>query len=254
MATATRRPTDGTMTLLEHLAELRKRLIISFAAVAVGAVICWIAYPQIIDFLLKPYCNTKSAEESCRLYVKNPLEPLNVRLSVASYGGIVLAMPVVLWQIWRFIAPGLKAKEKRYAIPFMFSGVGLFFLGGGLAYWSLPRALQFLQSLGGESFEEIFSPIEYVGFVVKMIVAFGIGFEFPILLIFLQLLGILHNRTLRAVRQYAIVGIVIAVAIVTPSGDPYTLIVMSVPMYLFYEIAIIFGRIRERRRNSATPE
>jgi len=250
MAKTASRPDEGRMTLMEHLTELRKRLIISFASIAVGAIVCWIAYPQIIDFLLRPYCDTKSAEESCRLYVQNPLEPLNVRLSVASYGGIILAMPMVLWQLWRFISPGLKPREKRYAIPFMFSGVALFALGGGLAYWSLPRALQFLQSLGGASFEEIFSPIEYVGFVIKMIVAFGIGFEFPILLIFLQILGILHNRTLRAVRQYAIVGIVIAVAVITPSGDPYTLMVMSVPMYLFYEIAIVFGRVRERRRKS----
>lgn len=225
--------------------------MISFGAIAVGAVICWIAYPQIIDFLLQPYCSTKTAEESCRLYVQNPLEPLNVRLSVASYGGIILAMPVILWQLWRFISPGLMAREKRFAIPFMLSSVGLFALGGGLAYWSLPRALQFLQSLGGASFEEIFSPIEYVGFVIKMIVAFGIGFEFPILLIFLQILGILHNQTLRDIRQYAIVGIVVVVAVITPSGDPYTLMVMSVPMYLFYEIAIVYGRIRERRKKAS---
>jgi len=251
MAKTASEPDEGRMTLMEHLTELRKRLIISFGAVAVGAIVCWIAYPQIIDFLLKPYCDTKSAEEGCRLYVQNPLEPLNVRLSVASYGGIIIAMPVILWQLWRFISPGLMPKEKRYAIPFMVSGVALFALGGGLAYWSLPRALQFLQSLGGASFEEIFSPIEYVGFVIKMIVAFGIGFEFPILLIFLQILGILHNRTLRAVRQYAIVGIVVVVAVITPSGDPYTLMVMSVPMYLFYEIAILFGRLRERRKKSA---
>lgn len=240
------------MTLMEHLTELRRRLIISFASIAVGAVICWIAYSRIIDFLLEPYCSTKANGESCQLFVQNPLEPLTVRLTVASYGGIVLAMPVILWQVWRFIAPGLKSSEKRYAIPFMATAVSLFALGGSLAYWSLPRALEFLQSLGGEDFEEIFSPIEYVSFVIKMIVAFGIGFEFPILLIFLQVMGIVHNRTLRAVRRYAIVGIVVVVALITPSGDPYTLLVMSIPMYIFYEIAIIYGRLRERRRKSAS--
>ncbi len=250
MATQTQTKSEGQMSLMEHLAELRKRLIISFASIAVGAVICWIAYGEIIDFLLKPYCDTKAADESCRLFVQNPLEPFNVRISVASYGGIVLAMPVIMWQVWRFIAPGLKSSEKRYAIPFMAASISLFALGGSLAYWSLPRALEFLQSLGGENFEEIFSPIEYVGFVIKMIVAFGIGFEFPILLIFLQIMGIVHNRTLRSIRQYAIIGIVVVVALITPSGDPYTLLVMSIPMYLFYEIAIIYGRIRERRRAS----
>ncbi len=251
MATQTEAKSEGQMSLMEHLAELRKRLIISFASIAVGAVICWIAYPEIIDFLLKPYCGTKAADESCRLFVQNPLEPLNVRFSVASYGGIVLAMPVILWQVWRFIAPGLKSNEKRYAIPFMAVSIFLFALGGSLAYWSLPRALEFLQSLGGENFEEIFSPIEYVGFVIKMIVAFGIGFEFPVLLVFLQIMGIVHNRTLRSIRQYAIIGIVVAVALITPSGDPYTLLAMSIPMYLFYEMAIIYGRVRERRRASA---
>ncbi len=254
MVTTAKKPAEGRMALIEHLAELRRRLIISFVAIGVGAILSWVLYPQIIDFLLRPYCDTKSTAANCRLYVQNPLEPLGVRLIVASYGGIILAVPVVLWQLWRFIAPGLKSNEKRYAIPFMLSGVGLFALGGGLAYWSLPRAFQFLQSLGGESFQEIFSPLEYVGFVIKMIVAFGIGFEFPIVLIFLQILGVVHNRTLRAVRRYAIVGIVVVVAIVTPSGDPYTLMVMSVPMYLFYEIAIIFGRVRERRRKPAAAE
>ncbi len=254
MATTAEASADGRMTLMEHLAELRRRLIISFVAIAVGAVVSWIVYPQIIEFLLRPYCDTKSTAENCRLYVQNPLEPLGVRLVVASYGGVIAAVPVILWQLWRFIAPGLKSSEKRYAIPFMFSGVGLFALGGGLAYWSLPRAFQFLQSLGGASFQEIFSPLEYVGFVIKMIVAFGIGFEFPIVLIFLQVLGIVHNRTLRAVRRYAIVGIVVVVAVITPSGDPYTLMVMSVPMYLFYEIAIVFGRVRERRQKASVAE
>jgi len=123
----------------------------------------------------------------------------------------------------------------------------LFFSGAGLAYWSIPRALDFLIGLGADNFEELFAPSEYIGFVVKMMIAFGIGFEFPILLIFLQILGILDNKTLRAGRQYAVVGIVVMVAVITPSGDPFTLMVLSVPMYLFYEIAILFGRIRNRR-------
>ncbi len=252
---------DGQrMTLVEHLAELRRRLIISFVAIAVGAVVCWIAYDQILDFLLDPYCRSLREDErvatgvfgdGCNLFVTDPLEPFSVRLTVAGYGGLILAIPVVLWQIWRFIAPGLYSHEKKYAIPFMVSGVLLFFLGAGLAYWSIPRALEFLSDIGGDDLIELFSPSEYLSFVIKMIVAFGIGFEFPIVLIFLQILGVLDNKQLRAVRQYAVVGIVVLVAVITPSGDPFTLMVLSVPMYLFYEIAILFGRIRNRRARKA---
>ena len=247
---------DGRMTLVEHLTELRSRLIRSFIAIAVGAVVCWIAYDWILEFLLEPYCRTIPEEQreqtevfgaGCNLYVRDPLEPFSVRLTVAGYGGLALAMPFVLWQAWRFIAPGLYSHEKKYAIPFVVGGALLFLLGAGLAYWSIPRALTFLADIGGEDLIALFSPQQYLSFVIKMIVAFGIGFQFPIVLIFLQIVGILDNRTLRRNRSYAIVGIVVLVAVITPSGDPFTLLVLSVPMYLFYEISILYGVLRERR-------
>jgi sec-independent protein translocase protein TatC len=238
---------EGRMTMIEHLTELRRRLIIAFVSVGVGAIACWFLYPQIIEFLLQPYCDTLDAGEECQLYVRNPLEPFSVRLTVAGYGGIILAMPMVLLQVWRFIAPGLYSHEKRYALPFVFGGVALFFAGAGLAYWSIPRALEFLSEVGGDDFTSLFAPGDYLGFVIKMIVAFGVAFEFPIVLIFLQILGLLQYRTLVGGRQYAIVGIVVLVAIITPSGDPFTLMILSVPMWLFYEVSIGFGWMRERR-------
>ena len=249
----------GQMTLLEHLAELRNRLIKSAVAVVVGGVGCWIFYSFILDFLLEPYCQTIPVEDridsklfgpegGCKLYVTDPLEPFRVRLTVAGYGGLALAMPVLLWQSWRFIAPGLYRHEKRYAVPFVGAGVLLFFTGGALAYWSLPRALDFLKDIGGPDLVSLFSPKEYLGFVVKMMVAFGIAFQFPILLIGLQAMGVVENRTLRKVRSYAIVGIVVLVAIITPSGDPFTLMALSIPMYAFYEIAILWGVLAGRRR------
>jgi sec-independent protein translocase protein TatC len=239
---------ESRMTLIEHLTELRRRLIFSFIAITIGAVVGWIFYQTIIDFLSKPYC---SVAEDCRLFNRDPLENFNVKLTIAGYSGVILASPVILWQVWRFIAPGLYSREKKYAIPFIVSAVSLFFLGAGLAYWSAPKALQWLSDLGGENFEEIFAPAAYFGFIVKMMVGFGIGFEFPIALIFLQVLGLVENKTLRNGRQYAIVGIVALVAVITPSGDPFTLAVLSVPMYIFYELSILFGRIRIRRANKA---
>lgn len=251
-------PAEARMTLIEHLTELRRRLIISFAAIAVGAVIGWIFYLDITDVLIDPYCDAVQDEQSivpvdeqCQLYARGPLELFNIKLTVAGYSGLILAMPIILWQAWRFVAPGLYSHEKKYAYPFIGSAVALFALGAGLAYWSVPRALSWLIDQGGDNFQELFAPSEYFGFIIKMMIAFGIGFEFPIALIFLQLLGLVENETLRKGRQYAVVGIVALVAVLTPSGDPFTLAVLSVPMYLFYEIAILFGRLRIRRAKKA---
>ena len=121
--------------------------------------------------------------------------------------------------------------------------------GAGLAYWSIPRALDFLVSIGGPDLVSVFSPTKYLGFIVKMTVAFGVGFEFPLILVMLQLAGIVSHNTLRRGRRYAVVGVVALVAILTPSGDPLTLMILSVPMILFYELSILFGRLIERRRN-----
>ena len=247
-----------------HLVELRSRLIKSILAVVAGAVVCWVFYPQILDRLVQPYCDVVPeeavAEEAtrqnlfggCELLVLDPLEPFSVRLTVAGYGGLTLAIPVVLWQVWRFVQPGLYPRERRHAAAFTVIGALLFALGAGLAYWSIPRALNFLASIGGEDLVTGFSPAKYLSFVIKMMAAFGI--EFPILLVFLQMAGIIHYRQLIRGRRFAIVGIVALVAVITPSGDPFTLMVLSVPMYLFYEAAIGIGWLRDRRHRRQAPE
>lgn len=248
---------NARMTIIEHLAELRGRIIRSFIAIASGAIVCWIFYPQILTALLRPYCQTFPIQEridselfgpegGCNLFVTDPLEPFSVRMMVAGYGGLALAVPVVLWQIWRFVAPGLYRREKKYAVPFVLVGAVLFFSGAALAYWSLPRALDFLAQIGGADLVSLFSPKRYLNFVVKMMLAFGVAFQFPIALIVAQAVGLIENRTLRRHRAYALVGIVALVAVLTPSGDPFTLIILSVPMYLFYEIAILYGILKRR--------
>lgn len=251
---------DGRMSLVDHLTELRRRLIISASAVAVGAVVCWIFYPDILRWLVEPYCDVSGATlddeigqtadrtATCELNIFDPLEGFSIRMLVAGYGGIALAVPIWLWQLWQFISPGLYPHERRYGMSFVFAGVVLFVLGAGLAYWSLPRALEFLIEIGGTDLVTTFRADAYVKFVVKMMLAFAVGFEFPLVLIFLQLLGVLEYESLKSGRRFALVGIVILVAVITPSGDPFTLMVLSVPMYLFYEASILFGVLRKRKQ------
>ena len=246
---------DGRMSLIEHLTELRDRLIKIVIAVVVGMVISFLVYDWIFDILIGPYediANDRETLTGGRLLQVDPLEGFGIRMKLAAYGGIAIAMPVILWQIWRFITPGLYAHEKKYAVPFLLSALALFVLGAGLAYYTLPRALDFLISIGGtDNFVTAFQPGKYFQLITYMMLAFGIGFEFPILLIFLQMAGILGVAQLRSARRYAWVGITILVAVITPSGDPISMLMLSVPMVLFYEISILVGRILERRRASA---
>jgi sec-independent protein translocase protein TatC len=240
-------PEEGRMTLIEHLTELRNRLIKSVVAVGLGMVVVFFLYDAVFDFLIDPYCDI-SPDGECQLLQTDPLEGFSVRLKIAGYGGIALAMPVLLWQIWRFVTPGLYPHEKRYAVPFVVSALTLFVLGASLAYYTLPKALDFLADIGGDNLDQFYSPSKYFTLITYMMLAFGVGFEFPILLVFLQLAGIVDADTLKRGRRFAIVGIVVLVAVITPSGDPYSLLILSVPMYLFYEISIIIGRVVARRR------
>ena len=139
---------DGQMTVIEHLTELRSRLIKSALAIAVGAVVGWWLYPDILQFILDPYCETINDPE-CTLRVDEPLESLSTRMMVSGYVGIGLAVPVWLWQAWRFVSPGLYPHERRHGITFVALGVVLFTLGVTLAFWTMPRALEFLIDIGG---------------------------------------------------------------------------------------------------------
>lgn len=233
-----------SMTLVEHLGELRTRLFISCAAVAIGAVVCFVLYNRILDFLVHPYCEIRDG--NCQLFVQSPLDGLATRLKIAGYGGLMLASPVVLWELWRFITPGLHKQEKRYAIPFIVASTALFAFGVLIAYLTFPKALEFLIDIGGSRIQEIFSPKEYVSFFLKVMLAFGVAFEFPVVLVFLQLVRVLTSKRLSGWRRPAIVAIFAAAAVITPSQDPYSLFAMAIPMYVFYELSILIGKLLKR--------
>ena len=154
---------EGRMSLMEHLTELRDRIVKCVVAVAAGAIIGFLVYDQLFDILIDPYQSTceEDVDQSisgCRLLATDPLEGFSVRLKVSMYGGIALAMPVLLWQLWRFVSPGLYAKEKKYAVPFIVSAMALFAAGASIAYWTMPKALQFLSDIGGDELATAYSP------------------------------------------------------------------------------------------------
>lgn len=246
------------MTLTEHLAELRSRVVRALLAVVVGVVVVIAFYDPVLRFLLRPYNNLcdRRGPEFCvaQLQTLGPLEGFSARLSISTYGGIVLALPVIMWQIWRFIVPALHARERRYAIPFVLSTVVLFALGGFVAYWTLDKALEFLISWSGTEVHANFQVSRYISLVGVMIAAFGIAFEFPVLLVFLQLIGVLTPRTLIKGWRYAILIIFVLAAVITPSGDPYSMLALALPMTLFYMLSVAIGFAFERRRRRAGAE
>jgi sec-independent protein translocase protein TatC len=235
----------GHMTVVEHLSEFRRRLIISAIAVSIGAIFCFIVSESIISFFVKYYADAVNNKNQTLIFL-GPLDGFATRLKIATYGGIVLAFPVWLYQLWRFITPGLNPKERKYAIPFILSSIVLFVIGGLVALLTLPQALGFLLNIGGSDLRPQLTADKYLSLISLMIVAFGLAFEFPVVLVFLMLAHVITTQQLRKWRRISIVVIVFFAAVITPSQDPYSLFAMAIPMYIFYELAIIIGRIMKR--------
>ena len=243
----------GTMTLIEHLEELRHRLIVIFLAIAAGSSVGWILYGPVIDLIRDPFCDYVARQPpaqrpptGCQLVFNGTVEGLIVKLKVVVFLGLFVALPVVLYQLWAFVVPGLNDRERKMAIPFIASSTILFALGGLVAYVTLPKGLDFLLGFAGEGFVPLITAGSFIGFVVLLTLAFGLSFEFPILLIFLGMVGVLSSARLRAWRRPAIVLIAVFAAVITPSSDPYTMLAMMIPMYLFYEAAIIVIRLLKK--------
>ena len=245
----------GEMPLADHLRELRARVLRAGAALVVGATAGYAAFPVGLDLLLAPYCEAVGSADRCDLVVLSPLDPFFVRLRTAVVVGIVVAAPVLLHQVWRFVRPGLTRTERRALLPFVLLSQVMFAAGIAFAAWIVPRGLGILLELGGEGISPLLGAREYLAFLLTMGLAFGVVFELPLVLAFLVLTGVLTARGMRDFRRYAVVINVIAAAFITPTGDAVTLLFVAGPMLLFYELAIGFALLVERsrrRRQGAT--
>jgi sec-independent protein translocase protein TatC len=241
----------AAMSMIEHLRELRTRLIYGLAAFVAISIAAFFFCEPILAWLLEPLCSLPKAllgSQGCELSGFGPAEPFVVRLKVTAMVGVVCSAPVWLYQVWAFVTPGLTAQEKKYALPFILSSVVLFAVGVTFAYLTLEPGLRFLIGLGEGLITPLFRADAYLNFVGLMFLGFGIAFELPLLLFFLGLAGVVTVAQLREHRRAAFVTIVALAAVVTPSQDPYTMLLMAVPLYLLYELTIILLRAVQRKK------
>ncbi|MGH2685208.1 MAG: twin-arginine translocase subunit TatC, partial [Actinomycetota bacterium] len=229
-----RRPRRASMTVVEHLDELRKRLIISLASISVAAVVGFVFFEPIFGFLIRPYRQAvlllplaerpPGAFAEGDLIYSSPVDPFLTFLKVGFFSGLLIALPVVLYQLWRFITPGLTKRERRLAIPFVGSSVLLFAGGVAFAYLTIPRGLSFLLSFGSENLIPLLTVDRYFSFLIFLVLGFGLSFEFPLVMIFLAAARVVSTTQMRKWRRYVYFGALVFAAVITPTQDPYTML------------------------------
>lgn len=243
------------MSLVDHLKELRNRIGLALVGVLLGTVVGFIWYDYgLLEFLKGPYCALPGdmrfggADGSCDLLFFGPMDALLLRLKVGLIAGVVISSPWWLYQLWKFITPGLRTNERRWAFTFVGISTVLFLAGTAFAYITLKTGLKLLIGLGGEGVQAALSATEYLGFVTSLMVVFGVSFEVPLVAVMLNLAGVLKYSLLKKSRRWLIFLVFVFAAFITPTQDPFSMLMMAIPMTLLFEGAIQFARINDKRR------
>jgi sec-independent protein translocase protein TatC len=245
------------MTLIAHLKELRNRIALALLFIGVATAICFWWYDHGLGaFIRSPYCAVPSSERAlsgreagdCDLLVTGVFDGALIRLKIAFIGGIVLSAPLWLYQLWRFITPGLKSNERRYGLSFVVASSTLFAAGAALAYYSLRAGLTLILGLAGDNVAIALTADGYIGFVISVLLAFGVSFELPLVMVALNLVGILSYAALKKSRRWIYFLTIVFAAFITPTQDPFTMLAMALPMCVLFEVAIQIARVVDRRR------
>lgn len=240
------------MPLMEHLRELRNRLLIAAVAVVVGIIIGWIFFNPVWAFIKEPFCETPQAQQlrvgECTLTYGGIFQSFFLTLKVSAMVGIVVSSPVWLYQVWAFVTPALYRNEKRYSIAFLGLAIPLFVIGAALAYIIMDTSLAILLGFAPSDTVAIIQIDEYVNYVLIMVVIFGISFELPLLLVFLNIIGVLPHATVKKHRRWVVFAMFVFGAVITPGGDPLTMMALAAPMVVLYFLAEFFMFVREKRR------
>ena len=251
---------DARMPLLDHLREFRKRIVRAAIAIFLASGIGWYFYNTIITTLAEPVCDLRSAQlsgsENCgALYISGVLGPLNLQMKVAVLTGIIISAPFWLYQLWAFIAPALHRKEKRNSLLFILSATPFFGFGATLGYLILPIAIKVLFGFTPEALNNLVRFDDYLDFVLRIILLFGLAFELPVFLLTFNLIGFLRGATILRPWRIWVFGIFIFSAAFTPTADPFTMLLLAVPIMVLYfmagSIAVLVDRARDKKSGSA---
>jgi sec-independent protein translocase protein TatC len=247
------RSESARMPLLEHLREFRKRVVRSAAAISLAAIIGWFFYNEIITKLAEPVCDLAAAQRTgsntCgSLYINGVLGPLNLQIKVALLTGVIIAAPIWLYQLWAFIAPALHRKERRNSIFFFVAATPFFAAGTFLGYSILPIAIEVLFGFTPDALTNLVKFDDYLDFVMRAILLFGIAFELPVFLVTFNLIGFLSGTAILRPWRIWVFSIVLFVAGFTPSADPLSMVLLAVPLILLYLLSGLFALWNDRRR------
>jgi sec-independent protein translocase protein TatC len=238
------------MPLLEHFRELRSRLFKSSIGILLGGIFGWVFYNRIVKTLSAPICDLHmkavSNTSTCgTLYVNGVLGPLNLKISVSIFVGLILSAPLWIYQLWAFISPALKKKERRYGLLFFFLATPFFVAGVWFAYWLLPIAIQQIMGLTPTDLSNLIRFDEYLVFVLKLLLVFGLAFELPVFLLALNLMGVVSGSAMLRPWRYVVFGLTLFAAIFVPTGDPFTMLFLAIPMWAFYFSACLIGILHD---------